>query len=112
MKIDFRGGGIFVVAKIATIEYIKNMGPKIVFVPSAFKHSVSEENIRWVLLNHIVDGVIEEDDEAKYLSVGFDKSGNLLEIMYNFIGEQTIKVFHAMKCRKQFYESLEEQGVL
>ena len=88
------------------------MGPKIVFVPSAFKHSISEENIRWVLLNHLADGVIEEDNETKYLSVGFDKSGKLLEIMYNYIDEQTIKVFHAMKCRKQFYEKLEELGLL
>jgi len=60
------------------------MGLEIVFVPSAFKHEVSEENIRWVLLNHLVDGLIEEEDETKYLSIGFDKSGNLLEIMYNF----------------------------
>jgi hypothetical protein len=88
------------------------MGPEIVFVPSAFKHEVSEENIRWVLLNHLADGIIEEDDETKYLSIGFDKSGNLLEIMYNFIDDQTIKVFHAMKCRKQFYEKLEEQEKL
>jgi len=85
------------------------MGSKIVFVPSAFKHEVSEENIRWVLINHLVDGLIEEDDETKYLSIGFDKSGNLLEIMYNFIDDETIKVFHAMKCRKQFYEKLKEQ---
>ena len=88
------------------------MGPKIVFVPSAFKHDVSEENIRWVLLNHLADGMIEEDNETKYLSVGFDKTGNLLEIMYNHIDEQTIKVFHAMRCRKQFYVQLEEQGLL
>ena len=84
------------------------MGPEIVFVPSAFKHEVSEKNIRWVLLNHIADGIIEEDDETKYLSIGFDNSGNLLEIMYNFIDEKTIKVFHAMKCRRQFYEKLKE----
>ena len=82
------------------------MGPSVEFVPSAFKHAVTEENIRWVLLNHLADGVIEEDDEAKHLAVGFDKKGNLLEIMYNHIDEQTIKVFHAMKCRKQFYEKL------
>ena len=88
------------------------MGPKIVFVSSAFKHAVSSENIRWVLLNHLADGIIEEDDETKHLSVGFDKSGNLLEIMYNHIDEQTIKVFHAMKCRKQFYEKLKEKGLL
>ena len=88
------------------------MIPKIVFVPSAFKHNISEENIHWVLLNHVADGVIEEDDETKYLSIGFDKSGNLLEVMYNCVDEQTIKVFHAMKCRKQFYEELEKQGLL
>ena len=85
------------------------MGQEIVFVPSAFKHAVSEENIRWVLLNHLADGIIEEDDETKYLSIGFDKTGNLLEIMYNYIDEKTIKVFHAMKCRKQFYKKLEEE---
>ena len=82
------------------------------FVPSAFKHTVSEENIRWVLLNHLADGIIEEDNETKYLSVGFDKSGNLLEVMYNYIDEQTIKVFHAMKCRKHFFDKLEEMGLL
>ncbi|MDR2482946.1 MAG: hypothetical protein LBD08_04870 [Treponema sp.] len=78
------------------------MDPEIVFIPSVFKHGVTEENIRWVLLNHIADGIIEEADETKYISIGFDKSGNLLEIMYNHIDYQTVKVFHAMKCRKQF----------
>jgi len=85
---------------------------EIVFVPSAFKHKISEENIRWVLLNHIADGIIEEDNETKYLSIGFDKSGNLLEIMYNLIDGRIVKVFHAMRCRKQFYEKLKEQEKL
>ena len=88
------------------------MDTEIVFVPSAFEHHISEENIRWVLLNHLADGIIEEEDETKYLSVGFDKTGNLLEVMYNIIDEQTIKVFHAMKCRKQYYSKLEEMGLL
>jgi hypothetical protein len=88
------------------------MGTEIVFVPSAFDHQISEANIRWVLLNHLADGIIEEDDETKYLSVGFDKNGNLLEIMYNYIDEHRIKVFHAMKCRKQYYKKLEEMGLL
>jgi len=82
---------------------------EIIYVPSALKHSISKENIRWVLLNHLADGIIEEDDETKYLAIGFDKTGNLLEIMYNIIDEQKIKIFHAMKCRKQFYEKLELQ---
>ena len=69
-----------------------------------FKHGVTEENIRWVLLNHLAGGIVEEDDETKYVSIGFDKSGNLLEIIYNHIDEQTVKVFYAMKCRRQFRE--------
>ena len=71
------------------------MNPEIVFIPSAFKHGVTEENIRWVLLNHLADGSIAEDDETKYVSVGFDKAGNLLEIMYNHIDDQTIKLSFA-----------------
>ncbi|MDR1178317.1 MAG: hypothetical protein LBK64_05770 [Spirochaetaceae bacterium] len=86
------------------------MEPDIVFVPSAFKHDVSEENIRWVLLNHLLDGPIEEGDETKYLSIGFDKSGNLLEVMYNYLDERIVKVFHAMKCRKQFHEAVDALG--
>jgi uncharacterized DUF497 family protein len=88
------------------------MDAEILFVPSAFDHNISEEDIRWVLLNHLADGIIEEDDETKYLSVGFDKTGNLLEVMYNVIDEQTIKVFHVMKCRKQYYKKLEEMRLL
>jgi hypothetical protein len=80
------------------------------FVPSAFKHDVTRENIRWVLLHHLADGLVEEGNKTKYLSIGFDKSGNLLEIMYNHIDERTVRVFHAMKCRKQFYEALEALG--
>jgi uncharacterized DUF497 family protein len=87
------------------------MGLEILFVPSAFKHNISEESIRWVLLNHLADGLIEEDGETKYLSIGFDRAGILLEIMYNYIDEQTIKVFHAMKCQKHFYKKLEEEGL-
>jgi len=81
----------------------------VVFVPSAFKHNISEENIRWVLLNHLADGAIEDNGGTKFLTIGFDKTGNLLEVMYNLVNEQTIKVFHAMKCRRIFYEKLKEQ---
>jgi len=43
------------VSKSRKLWYNKSMEMEIVFVPSAFKHTVSEENIRWVLLNHIAD---------------------------------------------------------
>jgi len=42
----------------------------------------------------------------KYLVIGFDLKGNLLEIMYNLVDEDTANVFHAMRCRKEMYQYL------
>ena len=67
-------------------------------VPSAFKHGITEENIRYAILNWKYDDVFEDDPE-KHLLIGFDKNANLLEIMYNVIDERNLRVFHAMKCR-------------
>jgi uncharacterized DUF497 family protein len=98
------------------------MEPEIIYIPSAFKHGISAENIQWALSHHLADGTIEESggagaggvnaDENRYVAIGFDKSGNLLEIMYNHIDERTVKVFHAMKCRKQFRENLDRERKL
>jgi len=70
-------------------------------VPSAFKHGVTEANIRHAVLNWKYDDIFE-DDPDKYLLIGFDSNANLLEIMYNVIDERHLKVFHAMKCRDKF----------
>jgi hypothetical protein len=85
------------------------MYPNIEFNPAAFKHGITETNIRWALQRHLFDACIEEDDENKYLVLGFDGAGNLLEIMYNLIDERTINVFHAMKCRRAFFPLLNAQ---
>jgi hypothetical protein len=42
----------------------------------------------------------------KYVAIGFDRSGNPLEIMYNPIDDDIINVFHAMKARKTFIARL------
>jgi hypothetical protein len=68
------------------------------FIPSAFKHKVSEANIRHAILNYKYDDIFDDDPE-KHLLIGFDSNANLLEIMYNVIDEQCVKVFHAMRCR-------------
>jgi hypothetical protein len=44
------------------------------------------------------------------LLLGFDKKSNLLEIMYNIREDGSYNVFHAMKCRKEFYQYAEESG--
>ena len=81
------------------------MFSNIEFNKSAFKHSISEDEMRWAFYNSCYDGPIEEM-ENKFLRLGFDKSGNLLEIMYNEIDDNNINVFHVMKCRKIYHELL------
>jgi len=77
------------------------------FNPSAFKHGISEEDIR-TAIERFVYNEIMEDDEEKHLLLGFDTHANLLEIIYNKIDAQTINIFHAMKCRKAYYSLAEE----
>jgi hypothetical protein len=81
------------------------MGQKVVCIPSAFKHGIDEDAIRYVFTTHIKD-VLMEGFDNKYVAIGFDPAGNLLEVMYNRIDSETIIVFHAMKCRRQFREEL------
>jgi hypothetical protein len=75
------------------------------FCLSAFKHGIGEEDIRWAFLHPRYDGPLEEMD-CKFIRLGFDRSGNLLEIMYNESDEHTVSVFHAMKCRSIYYHLL------
>ena len=83
------------------------MEPKIEFVPSAFRHGFTEEDIRWVLNNYLVDGIVEEDDETTRIAVGFDRSLNmLLEVIYHELDDETVLVFHAMECRKKWLVKL------
>jgi hypothetical protein len=42
--------------------------------------------------------------------IGFGKNSNLLEIMYNIQEDGSYNIFHAMKCRKEFYRYVEESG--
>ncbi|MCL2601399.1 MAG: hypothetical protein FWD91_01150 [Treponema sp.] len=83
------------------------MLPRVEFVPSAFRHGLAEEDIRWVLNNYLVDGIVEEDDETTRIVVGFDRAVNrLLEVMYHELEDETALVFHAMECRKKWLEKL------
>jgi len=74
------------------------------FSRSAFKHDVEEADIRLAFDNKLYDERLDDSDDmddidAKYLLIGFDRNANLIEVLYNVIDENTIKVFHAMKCR-------------
>ena len=69
------------------------------FNQAAFKHGISEADIRHAVRHFIFEEQIDDGDN-KHLVLGFDTRGRLLEIMYNVVDGQTVNVFHAMKCRK------------
>ena len=81
------------------------------FTHSAFKHGVSEADIRWAIDTAKYDGFIDDDEDAenKRLLIGFDQTARALEIMYNILDSDTVRVFHAMKCRSAFKHLLEKE---
>jgi hypothetical protein len=60
----------------AIIEYTK----------SAYRHGISEEDIRHAMLHPVYDDIQDSNDD-KHLLLGFDCSMNLLEIAYHIIDE-------------------------
>jgi len=77
---------------------------------SALKHKdITEDDILQALALPLIDRLMPEY-QNKYLLIGFDQNGNLLEIMYNIRTDGSYNVFHAMKCRKEFYHLAEESS--
>jgi hypothetical protein len=63
-------------------------------------------DIKRAVINVLYDDMLDEDND-KHLLIGFDGNGNLLEILYNVIDDDTIRVFHAMKCTDEFIKLLD-----
>jgi hypothetical protein len=74
---------------------------EIEFNSAAFKHGVTEADICHAIGTVRYDGPMG-DENNKYLTIGFDTGGNLLEVLYNEAGDKSMYVFHAMKCRKTY----------
>ncbi|MCL1837268.1 MAG: hypothetical protein FWG46_06960 [Treponema sp.] len=74
---------------------------------AAFKHDVTEADILRAFETFIYEDPIEDADN-KYLLLGFNLKGNLIEVMYNRIDEDSINVFHAMPCRTTYRNMIEE----
>ena len=84
------------------------MDAGIEFNESAFKHKIKEEDIRYAFTHAIFDHPVA-GEEGKNLLIGFDTRANVLEILYNVIGDRKISVFHAMRCRKNWRNFAEKQ---
>jgi len=80
------------------IGYAVSMRRDIVCKKSAFKHKITLENIRHALDYPWYEGALD-GYENKYIVLGTDRAGNLLEIMYNEMEDGTLNVFHAQLCR-------------
>jgi len=81
------------------------------FNQAAFIHNVTEDDIRFAFETARYEGSIdEEESDNKYLVIEFDRKALPLEVMYNVIDEDTINVFHAMRCRKNFLHLIKVRG--
>ena len=76
------------------------------FNKSAFKHGVTEADILRAFETYIYEDPVDGADN-KYLLLGFNIHGNLIEVIYNRINEEAVNVFHAMPCRRAFYSLAE-----
>ena len=86
------------------------MDVDIKFSKSAFKHGITEADIRWAIDTAKYDGILyNDDDENKRLLIGFDRKANPIEIFYNVLDSNTVRVFHSMKCRNSFKHLLENE---
>ena len=85
------------------------MDADIKFSQSAFKHGINEADICWAIDTAKYDGFLDDDkdSENKRLLIGFDRNGNPIEVFYNVLDFDTVRVFHAMKCRNSFKHLLE-----
>ena len=79
----------------------------ITFSRSAFKHGLSKDDIRRAFTLKLLDHPVEGEEE-KNLLVGFDTHGNLIELLYNVVDDDTVRVFHAMPCRNPFIAMIDE----
>ncbi|MCL2221572.1 MAG: hypothetical protein FWC20_05085 [Oscillospiraceae bacterium] len=66
---------------------------------SAYKHKCTYEDIVNCYRFPIITKLLKSD-ESKYLYIGLDTKGRLIELLVNHNGKSII--FHAMKLRKAF----------
>jgi hypothetical protein len=76
----------------------------VVILPSAHKHDVGEEDMIHAHENSIV-WVELGDDPLRYLLVGPDRAGNLLELV-EVVADDVELLIHAMPLRRSTEEEL------
>ena len=81
------------------------MADNVLFVSSAFRHGYTQNDIERAIETKIYEGLLKGEDEI-FAIIGFDTSGNPIEVFYNIISDNTIKVFHAMSLRPKVADQM------
>jgi hypothetical protein len=74
--------------------------------PSAFKHGITSEDMRFAVRNSL-DQVFLEEDPDKILFVGYDKNARSLEVIVVEFSNGEFYINHAMKVRNSTLQSIE-----
>lgn len=83
------------------------MVDSILYVKSAFKHGYTQEDIERAIETKIYEDSLKGEDEI-YVIIGFDTIANPIEIFYNVIDDNTIRIFHAMELRDRIAEQMND----
>ena len=78
------------------------------FRKSAFKHGVTEADIRHAFEDYLTIRQLQARENV-YLLIGFNLKANPIEILYNEFGKNGVNVFHAMACQNHFLRLLEKR---
>ena len=82
------------------------MEQEFIFRDTAFKHNLTEADIRHAFETCCYVGQYQNSTNVLLL-LGFDMNANPVEILYNELVDNGINVFHAMPCQKKFYHLFE-----
>jgi hypothetical protein len=91
-------------------ENMMDIKGSIKFNRAAFKHGVTAADILSAFETYIFEDPVENEDN-KFLLIGFDTKANPVEVMYNRIGKDRINVFHAMPLRSAYEALLAEENL-
>ena len=72
---------------------------------AAFAHQIVEADIEWTLRTQFFERLAAD---GSYLAIGFNRSGNPLEVAYRELDDGLLFVFHAMPCRQKWLDAANE----
>ncbi|MGO4434175.1 hypothetical protein AB4Y88_13040 [Paenarthrobacter sp. RAF9] len=73
---------------------------------SARKHGISTEDGIEAATWPLVSVPLDDEDPRRFLRLGFDTHGRLLELVVLVWDDESEELIHAMKCRPQYLELL------